>query len=174
MVIEIPLTQGYVAIVDNCDSDLSEFKWTSKVGRGNAVYGYRNLITDGKHSTLRMHRVIMSRVLGRELAREEEVDHINLIGTDNRRDNLRLATRHQNLTNRAPHHNNQSGVKGVRWHVYKNKWQARINFNKKEKHLGYFVDINDAARAYNEAALALFGDFAWLNPIPVQAPEIHP
>jgi hypothetical protein len=60
---------------------------------------------------------------------------------------------------------NTSGYKGVVWYKPLQKWQARIKFNYKSKHLGYFSDVLDAARAYNQAARDLYGEFAQVNKI---------
>lgn len=89
------------------------------------------------------------------------VDHINHDGLDNRRSNLRPATTKQNVRNSRsrPGSSQYKGVdlfRGV-------KWRATIRVDGKKKHLGLFVDEKDAARAYNKAALELFGEFACLN-----------
>ncbi len=92
------------------------------------------------------------------------VDHINHDGMDNRRANLRPATYSQNLY----HRKNRSGAKyskykGVSWKKHNRKWEARIGFEKKEIHLGYFRSEIDAARAYDRAAKKYHGEFASLN-----------
>lgn len=53
--------------------------------------------------------------------------------------------------------NNKSGFKGVFWNSQKGSWQAKIMIGYKNKHLGFFADIKDAARAYKKAALAEWG-----------------
>lgn len=96
-------------------------------------------------------------------------DHINGNKLDNRRENLRYATNSQNNANREK----QAGLyssqyKGVFWNAQKGKWQSRLKIDGKQKHLGFFVNEKDAARAYNEAALKYFGEFAVLNEIGVE------
>jgi hypothetical protein len=54
----------------------------------------------------------------------------------------------------------------VTWDKAHTKWRAQITYQAQQVYLGCFTDVVDAARAYNEAALKYFGDFAYLNPIP--------
>lgn len=56
--------------------------------------------------------------------------------------------------------NNASGIKGVFWNNQKSKWQANVMWNYKTKHLGFFSDIRDAAKAYREEAIKIWGDDA--------------
>lgn len=166
--IEIPLTQGYVTLVDDMDADIADKKWCVKC-TPRSPYAIRSISIDGKATRLYVHRVILERIIGRPLADGEFVDHIDGDGLNNTRSNLRLASKQQNNCNRGLDRDNRSGVKGVHWRPTRGKWQARITINQKIKHLGYFVNIDDAAKCYNDAAIALFGEFAWLNPIPVQS-----
>ena|ERR1044071_3496312 len=93
-----------------------------------------------------------------------DVDHINGDTQDCRRSNLRLATRAQNLANgKRRSHNKASKFKGVRRHF--KKWVARIRCNGKSTHLGTFNTERQAAIAYNEAAVKLFGEFARPNEV---------
>jgi hypothetical protein len=91
-----------------------------------------------------------------------EVDHINGDGLDNRKSNLRLATRAQNGCNLRPQQGKSSRFKGVAWHVC-GKWRAHISPNRTQIALGLFDDEIDAALAYDMAALAQFGEFARPN-----------
>ena len=95
-----------------------------------------------------------------------EVDHNpDQSGLNNQKHNLRLVTRQQNMSNQKLSVKNTSGYKGVVWCKPLQKWQAHIKVNYKTKHLGYFTDVLDAARAYNQAASKLFGEFAQINKI---------
>lgn len=94
------------------------------------------------------------------------IDHKNGNTLDNRRENLRICTYSENNRNRKQiSSNNKSGYKGVSWDKQKNKWRTCLNINKKQKHIGFFNDIIEAAKAYNEAAIKYFGEFAKLNKI---------
>lgn len=91
-----------------------------------------------------------------------QVDHINGNKLDNRRCNLRLATNSQNCQNKPPGMGRE--WKGIR--KSKCGWMARIRTPDGRICLGTFKTEVEAARAYNEAAKRLHGEFAWLNPIP--------
>lgn len=88
------------------------------------------------------------------------VDHINLNKQDDSIRNLRPATHSQNHTNRNIPAHNRTGFKGVYWNSQKLKWQAKLTVNYKQVHLGFFTDIEDAARAYKQAAQETWGEFA--------------
>jgi len=82
---------------------------------------------------------------------------------DNRRENLRVASRTQNLGNQRKQAGKTNPFKGVWWHEVSGKWRASIQVNGKQKHLGMFVDPVDAALAYDTAARSHFGAFAHAN-----------
>jgi hypothetical protein len=106
-----------------------------------------------------------------------DIDHKNIISTDNNIENLRLATRAQNQRNKKIQKNNASGYKGVCWDKTRQKWKASIHLNGKIINLGRFLTKEKAALAYNEAAKKYFGEFAYLNVIPhthCRFPELHP
>lgn len=65
--------------------------------------------------------------------------------------------------NRGINKNNQSGYKGVSWHKITNTWRASIMKNHKQYHLGLFKKREEAALAYNEAAIKIYGKKAWQN-----------
>ena len=160
--ITIPLTRGYETIVDAVDADLAEFRWQSLVvSKVQSVYAKRDLPREkGKHRGIYMHREILSRVLGRTLARNERVDHINGDGLDNRRCNLRLATGTQNNANSRLRRTNTTGYKGVTWSAKRKKYVAQIHFNGRGIFLGHYDTPGEAHEAYKEAAIRLFGEFA--------------
>lgn len=163
--IEVQLTRGYVAIIDACDADLASLRWGSIVqNNSNTVYAqrYTNRV-NGVRSVEMMHRVVLQRILGRELVAQEQVDHKNNNGLDNRRENLRLATQNNNQQNKGLQANNSSGYKGVCWHRGNQKWIASIGVNKRKKFLGYFDSPEAAYDAYCKAARELHGEFARLE-----------
>lgn len=156
----IPLTRGHIAVVDNADADLATVLWcTSPAHKTYYAYRRRNSpAADGKYEFL--HDVILSRILGRDLLPGEEVDHIDLDGLNNRRDNLRLATRVQNAWNQGRRVDNRSGYKGVGYHKHNKAWRARIKINGKTVLLGYYPTPEEAFAAYVKAAQETRGEFA--------------
>lgn len=92
-----------------------------------------------------------------------EVDHINQNKLDHRKINLRMATHNQNAHNRGVRADNKSGFKGVFYWKSTGRWRAFINKDSKRKYLGFFDTKEEAALAYNQAALTLHGNFACLN-----------
>lgn len=96
-----------------------------------------------------------------------EVDHINFNQKDNRIVNLRLASTTDNQRNRTVQSNSSTGIKGVAFNRQIRKYTAKITANKKQYHLGSFETSDEAAHAYNKAAIRLHGEFARLNPVGV-------
>lgn len=157
--IEILTTGNKVAIVDDEDSDLIKLKWQAVKRPRSKTHYAQTGITKPRHTTIAMHRIILSRVLERSLLRHEQVDHINGNGLDNRRCNLRLANQSNNASNVAIKSNNTSGYKGVSRYSH-SKWRAQIVVNQKYIHLGIFDTAEEAHKAYCEAAKLHFGNFA--------------
>lgn len=91
---------------------------------------------------------------------QQEIDHINGDGTDNRIANLRLATRQQNAANRRGSKSNPSGLKGASYCVQTGRWKASIKVNGKTISLGRHKTAEEAHQAYAAAAEQAFGDFA--------------
>jgi hypothetical protein len=150
----IKLTWGKWAIVDAEDyGRLSQYRWCA-VEEGRNWYA-RTFRRDGW--PLAMHRLILDAPKGLF------VDHIDHNGLDNRRENLRLCTRLENLRNARPSRGGSSKYKGVNWCKIRKKFRARITHNKKRIYLGYFENEIDAAKAYDKKAVELFGEFAYLN-----------
>lgn len=93
------------------------------------------------------------------------VDHIDGNRLNNRRYNLRTCDNHGNCRNRGKSKNNQSGYKGVFLRKKTGTWICSITKNRKKVFLGDFKTKEEAALAYNEAAIRLHGEFAKLNEI---------
>lgn len=89
-----------------------------------------------------------------------DVDHRNLIKTDNRWANLRLGGACGNMQNKAIYRNNTSGFKGVSFHKASQRWRAVIKANRQVVQLGGFDTAAEAGAAYAEAAARLHGEFA--------------
>jgi hypothetical protein len=87
------------------------------------------------------------------------VDHINGNPSDNRKQNLRIVTQHQNAMNARLNINNTSGTTGVSWDKENNKWIAAIGVNNKNIKLGRFINIEDAIKARKEAEDKYFGEY---------------
>lgn len=157
---QIPLTKGMFAIVDDEDFDVySTQKWHVKKGSTKHYAACARKVThEGKEYSIKifMHRCMLDADVG------VIVDHINGNGLDNRRCNLRLATRSQNLANQRTVRN-KWGYKGITYRRRHKTWRARIGFNGKTVDLGEFGNLDDAAQAYDEAAKKLFGEFAVTN-----------
>ena len=156
---EIELTQDKVALVDDEDYEmLMEHKWYAVCDiRARTCYAATSTGVRPYRTTLPMHRLIM------EAPKGAQVDHINHDGLDNRRENLRLCTAQENSRNRTTIKGGRSRYKGVCWH--NQKWYARIMAGWGRVEIGHFDNEDDAARAYNDAAVEHFGEFALLNMI---------
>jgi hypothetical protein len=153
---EVPLTQGYIALVDDDDyEELSKYKWYFTAS-GYAARDARNT----KRTTGRC--VYMHKQL---IPSDEKVDHINRNKLDNRKENLRPATNALNLQNREKQINNTSGYKGVSWSKVSEKWSSEITSQGERHYLGLFEGKEDAARMYNFWSPFVHGEFAYLNQI---------
>ncbi len=144
----IPLTKGLFAKVDDEDFEsLKVFNWCLH----SAGYARRT-------GNILMHRIIMAAPKG------IHIDHINGDKLDNRKVNLRFATRAENSLNKNKYCG-EGQYKGV--HLFKRtgKYTAYIKYNKKKLHLGYFDTAEKAALAWNKRAIELYGDFAKLNEV---------
>lgn len=158
---KISLTQGKFAIVDDVDyAFLMRWKW--HLHDGYAARTSRKLDGLSKRIKILMHRIILSQKLGH--SDFKDTDHKNQDRLDNRRSNLRPATRSQNIGN-SKIRQGSSRFKGVCWDKLAKKWQARIWIEDKQKYLGRFTDEIEAAKAYNKAATEYFGEFAYLNSV---------
>lgn len=164
MTIEIPLTRGQVAIVDDEDADLALLNWHAHFikfyANGGAFMARRMLYNKGNPYSELMHRVIMSRMLDRPLLTSELVDHRHGNPLLNIRSELRLATSSQNNQNAPKRADNTSGYKGVSWHRGTGKWRARIQANGEQVFLGFFATPEEAHEAYKKAASKYHGEFA--------------
>jgi hypothetical protein len=109
------------------------------------------------YNSYRAHRLIFLMHKG---YLPKTIDHINGDKLDNRIENLRAATVGQNQHNRKTNANNTSGYKGVSWHKARKKWVARITLERKNIHLGYFANAEEAAKVVRAAREELHGDFA--------------
>lgn len=162
-----------VAVVDEDDADLLSFRWSATGGDERTRYARRSIYPAGLRGRSReeqMHRVIAGRLFGVKEIQGKEVDHINGNGLDNRRSNLRLASRRQNNANRTGF--GKSQYLGVAWSKREGKWQAQLRSSVSQQDdkghgrmiwLGYHETEEGAARAYDEAAAIHHGEYARKN-----------
>jgi len=90
------------------------------------------------------------------------IDHINGDRQDNRIENLRAVTDTQNAYNKTLSSQNTSGIKGISWDKAKKKWHAQLNYNGKNRHMGYWkTDEKHLAQEFIELAREMVhGEFA--------------
>lgn len=141
----IRITKGFKSLVDNEDYEkFNAFKW--QVG-SDGKYAQRTITSKNKRVSIFLHRAIMNTPKGKD------IDHKNGNTLDNRKSNLRISTRSQNILN--PNNKVQksfSGYRGVSLSGgLKNKWRARIFVKGKEILLGRFKTKSEAIRIRNEA-----------------------
>lgn len=122
----------------------------------------RYVMTKISKRTAYVHRLIAEAMLKRKFLKNERVDHINGDGTDNRRENLRICTHHQNMGNQPARRNGSSKYKGVS-KTRTGNWAVRIWNNYKCINIGTFSNEREAGKAYNEQAIKYFGEYAKLN-----------
>ena len=154
----ISLTRGFEAVVDDEDYDrlVAIGNWCA-ANRGNKTYAIHSGKRNGKWTTIGMHRVVL------EADKGIDIDHINGNALDNQKTNLRLCTNSENQMNRGADRGSRSQFKGIYWNKKAGKWHGHIMANGHRTFLGHFDDEIDAAKAYDEAARELHGDFARLN-----------
>lgn len=160
--IRIPLGSrkypGLFAEIDEDDYSLvSSFRW-KPCRAPHTFYAHTS-----NNKSIPMHRVILGLKRG-----DPDVDHIDRDGLNNVRGNLRLCSNSLNQANRRQQTiNTSSRYRGVTWHKQARKWQAQIEINKRKSYLGVFDSEEDAAHAYDCAALDAFGEFSHTN-FPIQ------
>lgn len=154
----IKLSQGKVALVDDEDYErVNQHKWYAYKHRGQ-YYAQRNVYENGKQSPEQMHRFILE-----SKPDDPMVDHKDNVGLNNQRSNLRPCTNGQNMMNRKKNQKGSSIYKGVHTRKDSDKFFVRIQINGKKTSIGFFENENDAGRAYNDAAIKHYGEFAKLN-----------
>jgi hypothetical protein len=157
--------------VDDEDYDkLSLHKWCVMVGVGKnagrtcAVRTPKKGENRGK-KLIYMHREILAARPG------QLVDHKNSDSLDNRKENLRLCSPLENMWHKRKH-GKRFPLKGITAKRFE-KYRSRIRVNGKNIELGSFATIEEAASAYDRAAINYFGEFAELN-FPGVSSKSHP
>lgn len=128
---------------------------------GSVRQGYRVIRIDGK--LYPEHRLVWLHLYN--TFPEGSLDHKNRIRDDNRPDNLRLATPGQNNINHGIRKDAKVKYKGVCYNPRLRKYVTQISLDKKVRHVGVYTTPEEAAHAYNKAAIELHGEFAVLNPV---------
>lgn len=148
----IEMKHGKRAIVDEEDYDmLSRYNWWVS-DKGYAITSKQ---INKVRKTIHMHRLVNKTPEG------SVTDHINHDKLDNRKENLRTATFSQNMMNSEP--NKGKKYKGVSYAKKEKSWTSQIHYENRCIHLGQYETEVEAARAYNQKAKELHGDFAFLN-----------
>lgn len=152
------LTRGMSTLVDPVD-----YEWASgRRWHAGATGRLANRLFYAADSNgLRLHRLIGALMFGELTALD--IDHVNGDKLDNRRANLRTATRQQNCWNSPPRTGRFKGVHRDSRNPTRCIAQLRDPSTRNVIHLGTFNTEEEAARAYDAAALRLYGEFAWLN-----------
>jgi len=159
--VTITLPSGTETTIDAEDYPKVElYRWCSD-GGGYARASVWDTTTK-KQTGLYMHRLLLSPPA------TLHIDHIDNDQSNNRRSNLRLATRQQNQGNSKKQTDCSSEFKGVHWNKPSRKWQAKIYQNGRQKYLGLYINEAEAARAYNTAATEHFGEYAKLNFVTIE------
>jgi transposase len=165
---KIPIFQAYQEMLSKlhpstdvfefCKTDnnlnLNDFTWSFD------NYGY--VITRYKYNPIKMHRLIWMYFNG-NISENLVIDHKNHDVSDNRLENLRLATYSQNMANQQLQKPKTSRYKGVYKDSRTGKYAAEINWEGTRYRLGRFDNEVDAAKAYDEAAIKYHKQFAHLN-----------
>ena len=152
---QIKLSNGKITFVDQEDFErLSKYKWYCLNNNYAATTIYLN---KDKTKVLLMHRFLMDN------PRNKIVDHANMNTLDNRKVNLRVCTKAQNQANHKLNKLNTSGYNGVTWNKRRNMWQSQISIKNENKVIGNFFGKEEAALAFNFAAIQYRGKFSRLN-----------
>lgn len=149
-------TNGYVALIDDVDYDavISAGTWRGVIDRYTVYVFRRYQRADGSRKRQTLHGFLTG---------FHQTDHINGNGLDNRRANLRPATNSQNQANARIPRSNKSGFKGVWLHRPTGRFWAYIKVNRIRRHLGCFATAEEAAQAYDVAAIEAWGEYARPN-----------
>lgn len=154
----IPLTQGQFAKVDDDDFEwLMTYKWYAKKVKSGYFYAY----TKRNKKIFSMHRLIMNTT-----DKCVFVDHKLHDTLDNRKSELRIATRSQNGVNKKQKMDGANRFVGVHKVARSKTFRVMAYKDNKQFYVGSFNDEVEAALAYNEKAKELHGEFAFLNKIP--------
>lgn len=154
---ELLLNGDLVTLIDDEDAErVAAYSWKAYWTKRGKRYYVTSSGTGGK--TIYLHRFIM------DASKGNVVDHKNGDSLNNQKHNLRQTTQQNNCFNSKGKGSN-TGFKGVSFSKERRKYFASIMHNRRTIPLGRYATPEEAAKAYNEAARRLFGEFALLNPV---------
>jgi len=156
VIVFLPLSQGQVAIIDFDDIEkVRGVKWHLRID-GHQRYAARMVCVNGKRGVVRLHQALLPGAVS--------VDHRDGNGLNNRRKNLREATKSQNgQAHQVKRAGASSKYRGVSFFKRDQNWSAQIDVGGRKRHLGYFSKEEDAARAYDFSARLIYREFASPN-----------
>lgn len=154
--VSVPLSNGGAALIDDEDVHVVLAHSWCRIDSRRGRQSYAKATINSR--TAMMHRLVMG-VTDSCM----QIDHVNGNGLDNRRGNLRVADNSTNQANIPKLGVRSSRFKGVTWHASACRWQAQLKVRGRNLYLGLFASEEDAARAYDAAALEHFGEFARPN-----------
>lgn len=171
--IVIDLGNDLIAWIDKVDEELAAYPWCFKqAGHDDrpTYYAYRLWRMGTMRGEYYLHNEVWERMMETPLPEGFLVDHINQDKLDNRRSNLRLATRSHNEANKKKRRTQSGGAPSSRYKGVnrvkdgrKKCWRATITYEKNQIALGSFFSEKEAGEAYNKAAKEYYGEFACLN-----------
>lgn len=150
------LRDGEQVLIDPSDAAfVAQFSW--RLLKGYAHTDVANTLDKSDRVGKDMHRLLAEQ-WGWQI-QDLEIDHHNQNKLDNRKANLRIATRAQQEYNKPPGSQSISGERGVTWDSQRNTWLARIRLDGEQKNLGRFDSKQDAVTAYETHARTIHGEF---------------
>ena len=169
------LPPNHFALVDDEDEDLKELSWTFSGGYAASWY----TDSSGKRRRRWLHRMVLERMLGHAIPNGMQCDHLtsSQIGKkarlDNRRENLRLATKSQNQANKGPQINSLvTGCKGISLRASRFEVRIRCGFGRR-LYLGRYKTLFTAMTVYGFAHRLLWGEFSTESNVPDPTPELQ-
>lgn len=162
---EIVLSHEKKAIIDNEDYSLiAGYKYYARNHTKDNCHAARYVHLGREEGLPQGYFIPMARDILQVYDTKVIIDHRNGNGLDNRKTNLRVATRQQNSMNRKKVSKKTSSLyKGVCRIKRVHPWRAQITYNEVSIYIGLYKTEEEAARAYDKKATELFGEFAKLN-----------